>query len=55
MTYLEWRGLRRNSAFPVDPTYADRFQHLLQRIEARVNDTDSGEFTSSCSPLMAFC
>ena len=28
------------------PTYADRFQHLLQRIEARVNDTDSGEFTS---------
>ena len=47
MTYLEWAQRFAELAFPwVDPTYADRFQHLLQRIEARVNDTDSGEFTS---------
>ena len=47
MTYLEWARRFAELAFPwVDPTYADRFQHLLQRIEARVNDTDSGEFTS---------
>ena len=47
MTYLEWAQRFAELAFPwVDPTYADRFQHLLQRIEARVSDTDSGEFTS---------
>ena len=47
MTYLEWARRFAELAFPwADPTYADRFQHLLQRIEARVNDTDSGEFTS---------
>ena len=47
MTYLEWAQRFAELAFPwADPTYADRFQHLLQRIEARVNDTDSGEFTS---------
>ncbi|MBT1174387.1 DUF1729 domain-containing protein [Bifidobacterium sp. LC6] len=47
MTYLEWAQRFADLAFPwVDPTYADRFQHLLERIEARVNDTDSGAFTS---------
>lgn len=47
MTYLEWAQRFAELAFPwADPTYADRFQHLLQRIEARANDTDSGEFTS---------
>ncbi|MDU5959687.1 MAG: DUF1729 domain-containing protein, partial [Bifidobacterium breve] len=47
MTYLEWAQRFAELAFPwADPTYADRFQHLLQRIEARVSDTDSGEFTS---------
>ena len=47
MTYLEWAQRFAELAFPWgDPTYAYRFQHLLQRIEARVNDTDSGEFTS---------
>ena len=47
MTYLEWAQRFAELAFPWgDPTYADRFQHLLQRIEARANDTDSGEFTS---------
>ena len=47
MTYLEWAQRFAELAFPwVDPTYADRFQHLLQRIEARVSDTDSGEFMS---------
>ena len=47
MTYLEWARRFAELAFPwADPTYADRFQHLLQRIEARANDTDSGEFTS---------
>ena len=41
MTYLEWARRFAELAFPwADPTYADRFQHLLQRIEARVNDTD---------------
>ncbi|MBT1164774.1 DUF1729 domain-containing protein [Bifidobacterium felsineum] len=47
MTYLEWAQRFAKLAFPwVDPTYADRFQHLLERIEARVSDTDSGEFVS---------
>ena len=47
MTYLEWAQRFAELAFPwAEPTYADRFQHLLQRIEARANDTDSGEFTS---------
>ena len=47
MTYLEWAQRFAELAFPwADPTYADRFQHLLQRIEARANDTDSGEFIS---------
>ncbi len=38
MTYLEWAQRFADLSFPwADPTYADRFQHLLQRIEARVN------------------
>lgn len=47
MTYLEWAQRFAELAFPwVDPTYVDRFQHLLQRIEARVSGTDSGAFAS---------
>ncbi|TPF88531.1 type I polyketide synthase [Bifidobacterium sp. UTBIF-56] len=47
MTYLEWAQRFAELAFPwVDPTYVDRFQHLLQRIEARVGGTDSGSFAS---------
>ncbi|MBW3092621.1 DUF1729 domain-containing protein [Bifidobacterium sp. 82T10] len=47
MTYLAWAKHFAELAFPwVDPTYVDRFQHLLQRIEARVADTDSGKFAS---------
>ncbi|MCH9276756.1 DUF1729 domain-containing protein [Bifidobacterium amazonense] len=47
MTYLEWAKRFATLAFPwVDPTYADRFLHLLQRIEARVSDVDNGEITS---------
>ncbi|PJM78512.1 type I polyketide synthase [Bifidobacterium scaligerum] len=47
MTYLGWAQRFAELAYPwADPTYADRFQHLLQRIEARVNVQDSGEFTS---------
>ncbi|MBW3078535.1 type I polyketide synthase [Bifidobacterium simiiventris] len=47
MTYLEWAQRFAELAFPwVDPTYADRFLHLLQRIEARVSDVDHGEITS---------
>ncbi|PWG63835.1 type I polyketide synthase [Bifidobacterium callitrichidarum] len=47
MTYLDWAKRFAALAYPwVDPTYADRFQHLLQRIEARVNAKDSGKFAS---------
>lgn len=35
MTYLEWAQRFADLSFPwVDETYADRFLHLLQRIEA---------------------
>ncbi|NMM95022.1 type I polyketide synthase [Bifidobacterium oedipodis] len=47
MTYVEWAQRFAELSFPwVDPTYADRFRHLLERIEARVSTVDSGEFTS---------
>ena len=47
MTYLDWARRFAELAFPwADPTYADRFLHLLQRIEARVRDQESGEFSS---------
>lgn len=47
MTYAQWAQRFAQLSFPwVDPTYADRFYHLLQRIEARVCSTDSGEFES---------
>ncbi|MBW3089709.1 type I polyketide synthase [Bifidobacterium miconisargentati] len=47
MTYLDWAKRFAALAYPwADPTYADRFQRLLQRIEARVNAKDSGEFAS---------
>ena len=47
MTYLAWAQRFADLAFPwVDPTYADRFLHLLQRIEARVSNVDHGEITS---------
>ena len=47
MTYIEWAQRFAELAFPwVDETYADRFLHLLQRIEARVRDQESGEFES---------
>lgn len=44
MTYLEMAERFATLTYPwVDPTYVDRFWHLLQRIEARVSDTESGE------------
>ncbi|RSX50787.1 fatty-acid synthase [Bifidobacterium goeldii] len=47
MTYVEWAQRFAELSFPwVDPTYALRFLHLLQRIEARVTPQDNGEFTS---------
>ncbi|KAB8294590.1 fatty-acid synthase [Bifidobacterium avesanii] len=47
MTYLDWARRFADLSFPwADPTYADRFLHLLQRIEARVRDQESGEFAS---------
>ena len=47
MTYLAWAQRFADLAFPwVDETYADRFLHLLQRIEARVTTKESGEFAS---------
>lgn len=46
MTYLDWARRFAELAFPwADGTYADRFLHLLQRIEARVIDLEQGEFT----------
>ncbi|KFI63716.1 Fatty acid synthase [Bifidobacterium cuniculi] len=46
MTYLDWARRFAELSFPwADPTYADRFLHLLQRIEARVVDLDHGSFT----------
>ena len=47
MTYLEWAQRFADLAFPwVDETYADRFLHLLQRIEARVAEQEHGELES---------
>ena len=47
MTYLEWAQRFADLAFPwVDETYADRFLHLLQRIEARVAKQEHGELES---------
>ncbi len=47
MSYLQWAQRFADLAFPwVDETYADRFLHLLQRIEARVREQESGEFAS---------
>ncbi|KFI67966.1 fatty acid synthase Fas, partial [Bifidobacterium merycicum] len=47
MTYLQWAQRFADLSFPwVDETYADRFLHLLQRIEARVTTQESGEFAS---------
>lgn len=47
MTYLEWAQRFADLAFPwVDETYADRFLHLLQRVEARVAEQEHGELES---------
>ena len=47
MTYLQWAQRFADLAYPwADDTYADRFLHLLHRIEARVAAVDSGEFDS---------
>ncbi|MDN6854927.1 MAG: DUF1729 domain-containing protein, partial [Bifidobacterium crudilactis] len=47
MTYLQWAQRFAELAYPwADGTYVDRFLHLLHRIEARVCDQESGEFTS---------
>ncbi len=44
MTYLEMAERFADLVYPwADPTYVDRFLHLLQRIEARVSDVESGE------------
>ena len=47
MTYAQFAQRFLDLAYPwVDPTYADRYLHLLQRIEARLVSQDSGEFAS---------
>ena len=47
MTYAQFAQRFLDLTYPwVDPTYADRYLHLLQRIEARLISQDSGEFTS---------
>lgn len=47
MTYAQFAQRFLDLAYPwVDPTYVDRYMHLLQRIEARLINQDSGEFTS---------
>lgn len=50
MTYAQWAQRFLDLSFPwADETYAYRFEHLLQRIEARLVAQDSGEFVS-CLP-----
>ncbi|MEK0226286.1 fatty acid synthase subunit beta domain-containing protein [Bifidobacterium mongoliense] len=45
MTYIQWAQRFADLSFPwADDTYVDRFLHLLQRIEARLRDQESGEF-----------
>jgi fatty acid synthase len=47
MTYQQWAQRYADLCYPwVDRTFADRFLHLLHRIEARVAEQDSGEFAS---------
>lgn len=47
MTYEQWATRFVELAYPwADGTYADRFLHLLRRIEARVCKQESGEFVS---------
>lgn len=47
MTYLEWARRFAELSYPwADPTYVDRFLHLLHRIEARVSAQEKGEFVS---------
>lgn len=47
MTYWDMAQRFADLSYPwVDPTYADRFLHLLQRIEARTIAQDKGEFES---------
>ncbi|MCI1804944.1 type I polyketide synthase [Bifidobacterium psychraerophilum] len=47
MTYMQWAQRFAELTYPwADGTYVDRFLHLLHRIEARVCDQESGEFTS---------
>ena len=46
MTYEDWARRFAELSFPwADGTYADRYLHLLQRIEARVIDLEQGEYT----------
>ncbi|PAU67719.1 fatty-acid synthase [Bifidobacterium criceti] len=46
MTYEDWARRFAELSFPwADGTYADRYLHLLQRIEARVIDLEHGAFT----------
>ncbi|MCI1831504.1 MAG: DUF1729 domain-containing protein [Bifidobacterium sp.] len=47
MTYLQWAQRFIDLSYPwADDTYATRFVHVLQRIEARVRPQESGEFNS---------
>ncbi|MFC0266248.1 type I polyketide synthase [Alloscardovia macacae] len=47
MTYAQWAERFAALSFPwADPSYATRFWHLLQRVEARVVDVDHGTFIS---------
>ena len=47
MTYTQFAQRFLDLSYPwADPTYANRYLHLLQRIEARLISQDSGEFTS---------
>lgn len=47
MTYIQWAERFVELAYPwIEPTQADRFLHLLQRIEARTCDQESGQFES---------
>ena len=48
MTYKQFAQRFLDLCYPwADSTYADRYAHLLKRIEARFALQDSGEFESS--------
>ncbi|MFU0464792.1 fatty acid synthase subunit beta domain-containing protein [Gardnerella vaginalis] len=56
MTYQQFAQRFLDLCYPwADSTYATRYMHLLERIEARFTWQDSGEFDSSLPSLQSVC